>query len=103
MSLRFVISVQGRSNEIETGPAEVRRKNVKRRAMAGLAKPDKPCAARPFSSWGSGHGGRCKPPRVRGRAPEAFENFTLSHHKVDWFLTDLSLESASIVAGLFSF
>ena len=53
-----------------------------KRTTVSLAKQDKPCIARPFSSWGSG--GRCKPPSgVRGRAPEAFENFTLSHHKVD--------------------
>ena len=58
--------------------------NVERGVMVSLVKQDKPCAARPFSSWGSG--GHCKPPSgVRGRAPEAFENFTLSHHKVDWF------------------
>ena len=44
------VHAQGRSNEKETGPAEVRSKNVKRRTMASLAKQDKPCVARPFSS-----------------------------------------------------
>ena len=35
--------------------------------------------------------GRCKPPSwVRGRAPEAFKNFTLSHRKVDWFWLTLA-------------
>ena len=35
--------------------------------------------------------GRCKPPSgVRGRAPETFENVTLSYHKVEWFLLTLA-------------
>ena len=51
--------VQGRSNEKETGPAEVRRM-WKKKLKVSHAKQDKPCVARPFPSWRSG--ARCKPP-----------------------------------------
>ena len=86
-SSQTTVRTQGRSNEKETGPAEVRRMWKKDGGKSCEARQ----AVHSTALLQLGVWGRCKPPSgVRGRAPEAFENFTLSHHKVDWFWLTLA-------------
>ena len=68
---------------------------VKRSLKVSLAKQDKPCAARGFPSWGCG----VKPSSgVRG-----FLKIHIFPSQNWLILADISLESASVVTGLFSF
>ena len=96
-------------------------KNVKRRTMVSLVKHRAQHGLPPVGGLGGGGwrftrtgglcsvsmvlgGGGCKPPSgVRGRAPEAFENFTLYHHKVDWFWLTLAWKVPRLELDYFRF
>ena len=69
------------------GPAVQRMQKERRHRMVSLAKQDKPYWARPFFTGGAVSPPPPPPPKAGvqpGQSPEAFENFTLSHYKIDW-------------------
>ena len=57
-------------------------KECERRTTVSLAKQDKPCTARPFSSWGSGEGGGGAVNPQAGSGAEPQKLLKISHFPI---------------------